>query len=287
MRLRNALKGAALRLREAGIESPWLEARLLLEAASGLSPVAQIGDPDRSLDEAVVGALEDLVARRVEREPLAYLLGRKEFHGLVFAVSPEVLVPRPESELLVELAREHLPDPEAPFRILDIGTGSGCLLVTLLVLCPAAYGVGSDLSFAALRLARANAVRHGVAERAGWVCCRWADALRGPFEVILANPPYVTSSEFELLQPEVRRFEPRLALDGGPEGLDAYRALAREIPPLLAEGGIAVVELGRGQGGAVAGLMREGGLEIVEIRPDFAGIARAILLRKPPQPTVP
>ena len=285
MRLRDALDRAARRLRRAGIPDPWMEARLLLEAISGLSAVAQIGAPERELDEATVAAFEALVARRAAREPLAYLLGEKEFHGLVFAVSPEVLIPRPESELLVEMVRERLPDPAAPLRILDIGTGSGCLLVTLLTLFPAAFGVGTDLSLAALRLARANAARHGVGERAGWVCCRWAEALAGPFAVVVANPPYIATGELAVLQPEVRDFEPRLALDAGPEGLDAYRALAREIPPLLAEGGIAVLELGRGQGGAVAGLMREAGLEVVEIRPDLAGIGRAILLTRRAQTT--
>ncbi len=286
MRLRDALNRAAMRLRESGIAEPWMEARLLLEAASGLSAVDQISDPDRSLDEATATAFEALVERRASREPLVYILGEKEFHGLAFTVSSDVLTPRPETEILVELVRECLPDPTAPLRILDIGTGSGCLLVTLLTLCRGAFGVGTDLSFPALRIARHNAERHEVGERAGWVCCRWADALRGPFQVIVSNPPYVTTSELAVLQPEIREHEPRLALDGGPEGLDAYRALAHEIPPLLAEDGIAVVELGRGQGGAVAGLMREAGLEIVEIRPDLAGIARAMLLRKPAQPTV-
>ncbi len=286
MRIGDALARAASRLAEAGVETPWMEARLLLEAVSGVAAVEQIGDPDRLLDEATADALARLVERRADREPLAYVLGEKEFHGLAFTVSPDVLIPRPESEILVELVRENLPAPDLPFRILDLGTGSGCLLVTLLTLCPAAFGVGTDLSPAALRIARRNASRHEVADRAGWVCCRWGDALSGPFRVIVANPPYVTSSELAVLQPEVRRFEPRLALDGGPEGLDAYRVLAGEIPPLLADDGIAVLELGRGRGGAVAGLMREAGLEVVEIRPDLAGVARAMLLRKPPQPTV-
>ncbi len=286
MRLREALARTAARLRETGVEAPWMEARLLLEAASGLGAVEQIGDPDRPLDEPTLAALERLVERRADREPLAYILGEKEFHGLAFTVSPEVLIPRPETEILVELVRECLPDPAAPLRILDIGTGSGCLLVTLLTLCRGAFGIGTDLSFPALRIARHNAERHEVGDRAGWVCCRWADALSGPFQVIVGNPPYVPTAELAVLQPEIRRHEPRLAFDGGPEGLDAYRALAREIPPLLAEDGIAVLELGRGQGAAVAGLMREAGLEIVEIRPDLAGIARAMLLRKPAQPTV-
>ncbi len=279
--LSEALRETAARLRKAGIEQPWLEARLLLERVTGLSHAEQIGRSAEPLAAPALQALDALAARRMAHEPMAYILGRKEFFGLDFEVDSAVLIPRPESELLIEMVEERVPHPGSTMRFLDIGTGSGCLLVTLLTLFPKACGVGTDLSPAALRMARRNADRHGVQERAGWVCCWWAEALRGPFDLVISNPPYVASHEFANLMPEVARFEPRLALDGGREGLDAYRALASELPRLLAPGGLAVVELGRGQGSAVAGLFREQGLEILEVRPDLAGIARAVMARAP------
>jgi len=282
VRLRDALALARRRLAQAGIDGAALEARLLLECATGLDRLRQIAEPDRELSFEEVERFLALVDRRCAREPLAHIRGEREFHGLGFEVSPAVLVPRPETETLVELATRHL--PEGPGRLLDVGTGSGCLLVTLLHLWPQSYGVGTDLSLDALTLARRNARRHGVAARAGFVCTHLAEAVDGGMGLVVSNPPYVQTRDLEFLPPEVRLFEPRLALDGGIDGLDAYRALVPDLPRLLAPGGLAVLETGRGQAGAVAGMLREAGLEVVEIRPDLAGIPRAIAARRRTHP---
>ncbi len=267
------------RLAAAGIPQPLREARLLVERVGGIPRSRQLTRPEAGVEAVVAARVRAAAARRAGREPLAYILGRREFWGLEFEVGPEVLIPRPETEGLVEralallAARRH-----APLRLLDIGTGSGCLLTTLLVHLPRAFGVGTDLSWPALTLARRNLQRHGVLARAGLVCTRWAEALAGPFDLVVSNPPYVASGEMAWLEPEVHH-EPRLALEAGPEGLDAYRAILQDLPRLLAADGLAVVELGRGRGSAVAGLARDVGLEVVEIRPDLAGIPRVMVLR--------
>lgn len=273
------LAEARRRLAEAGVPDAALEARILLEAASGVPRSRLFAEPHLRIPAEAARRFRDMVERRAAREPLAYILGYREFYGLDFEVGPEVLVPRPESELVVERALAHLGDPGRPLRLLDVGTGSGCLLVTLLVHLPAAFGVGTDLSFPALRIARRNARRHGVAGRAGFVCCHWAEALRGPFDLVVSNPPYVASHEMRILPPEVRH-EPRHALEAGPEGLDAYRAILADLPRILASDGLAVLEVGRGQSGAVLGIARAHGLAAVEVRPDLAGIPRVVVLRR-------
>lgn len=273
------LAEARAHLAKAGVVDAALEARLMLEAASGLSRTRLFAEPERRLPEDVVRRFSGLVERRAAREPLAYVLGRKEFYGLDFEVGPEVLVPRPETELVVERALAHVGDPGRPLRLLDIGTGSGCLLVSLLVHLPAAFAVGTDLSFPALLLARRNARRHAVEKRAGFVCCHWAEALAGPFHLVVSNPPYVASHEMPMLPPEVR-FEPRHALEAGPEGLDAYRAIFADLPRILAPDGVAVLEIGHGQAAAVLGIARTHALAAVEVRPDLAGIPRVLVLRR-------
>ncbi|GBD41451.1 Release factor glutamine methyltransferase [bacterium HR39] len=273
------LAAARRRLAAAGVPDAALEARILLEAASGLPRTRLFAEPDLRIPEDAVRRFRDMVERRAAREPLAYILGRREFFGLEFEVGPEVLVPRPETELVVERALAHIGDPGRPLRFVDIGTGSGCLLVTLLVHMPAAFGVGTDLSFPALPPARRNARRHGVADRAGFVCCHWAEALSGPFDLVVSNPPYVASHEMRILPPEVRH-EPHHALEAGREGLDAYRAILADLPRILARHGLAVLEVGRGQSGAVLGIARSHGLAAVEVRPDLAGIPRVVVLRR-------
>ncbi len=208
-------------------------------------------------------------------------MGEREFFGLLFAVSPAVLVPRPETELLIEEASRAKPDRSAPLRILDLGTGSGCLLVTALTLWPAARGIGVDRSEAALRVAALNARRHGVLGRLGLVGGHWATALQGRFDLVLANPPYVALGALEGLEPEVAAFEPRLALAGGLDGLDAYREILPALPALLAEDGLALLELGVGQADALAGLAEAQGLEVSFAR-DLAGVARCARLRARP-----
>ncbi len=280
--VKDALQGVRARLRAGGIDSADVEARLLVQRATGLARERQITQPDRLLTPEEGAQLEALVVRRLTREPLAYLLGEREFFGLSFAVSPAVLVPRPETELLIEEALAALPDREARLRLLDLGTGSGCLIVTALTLWQHALGVGVDRSAAAIAVAAANGRRHGVERRLLLVQGDWTDALQGPFDLVLANPPYVAEGEMAGLEPDVRDFEPRSALVAGADGLDDYRRILPALPGLLAPGGLALLELGAGQAEALALLGREQGLEVSFAR-DLAGVARCARLRRPPR----
>lgn len=272
-------EGAAI-LAAAGIESPRFEARLLLETASGLRREELVAAPERVMAPAVVQAYRDLLARRAAREPMAYILGSAPFWSFRFAVGPGVLVPRPETETLIEAALEAFPGKARPLRLLDLGTGSGCLVVTLLHLYPDAIGIGVDPSEAARRLAALNAARTGVADRLLLVAGSWTAALGGPFDLVVSNPPYIRAGEIGTLQPEVQRFEPHEALDGGPDGLAAYRAIVPDLPRILAPGGLALLEIGQGQEGAVTALAAAAGLEVLQ-RQDLAGIVRCLELRRP------
>jgi release factor glutamine methyltransferase len=210
---------------------------------------------------------------------MAYILGEREFWSLPFQVGPAVLVPRPESETVVEAALEQIGDRAAPLRILDLGTGSGCLLLALLSELPQASGLGIDRSAAALAIASGNAERLDLADRAAFREGDWGRDLAGPFDVIVGNPPYVARADAAGLAPEVLVFEPEDALFAGPDGLCAYRALAPDCARLLAEDGFACLEIGQGQGAAVAQILGSHGLRLVASRPDLAGIERCLVLR--------
>lgn len=274
MTVREALRRGASRLAGAGIEGARLEARLLLAFAAGLSQEALLRDPAR---EVHAPAYDALLARRAAREPLAYILGRQEFWSLAFEVSPATLIPRPDSETLIEAALAHFPERARVRRVLDLGTGTGCLLLAALHEFPDAWGVGVDLSPEAAALAARNAASLGLAGRASVLCADWDAALRGRFDLVLCNPPYIPAAEVAGLMPEVSRFEPRRALDGGPDGLDGYRRVLAALPGLLEPGGVGVVELGAGQAAAVADLARAAGFAGVRTRPDLAGVARALV----------
>ncbi len=224
-----------------------------------------------------------LLARRAAREPLALILGEREFWGMAFAVSPATLIPRPESETLIEAALAAFPDRAAVRQVLDLGTGTGCLLLAALAEFPAAWGLGIDRVPAAATLAAANARRLGLAGRAMFLCADWAApiAMTDGFDLLLCNPPYIAHDEIAGLMPEVARHEPASALDGGADGLDGYRLILPAIAALLAPGGVGVVELGAGQAVAVAALARAAGLEPAVPRADLAGIARALPLHRP------
>ncbi|HEX7200455.1 MAG TPA: peptide chain release factor N(5)-glutamine methyltransferase, partial [Dongiaceae bacterium] len=246
------LRDAAVALAAAGIDNVRFEARLLLAHAAGLSAEQLIARGAAPAPAAVAERLRALTARRVLREPMAYILGEREFWGLPFKVSPAVLVPRPDSETLIEAALALMPDRQRPWRILDLGVGSGCLLLTLLREYPAASGVGLEISEEALAVAQANAEAWAVDARArlilgDWQRPDWQQRLGGPFDLLVSNPPYIEAQAIERLMPEVARFEPRLALDGGPDGLAAYRAIAHEAPRLVARGGRILLEAGAGQ----------------------------------------
>ena len=259
---------------------------MLIGAATGLDLTGIVAAAHRhlALDEAL--RLEDFAKRRSAGEPVARILGRKEFWGLPLQVSAATLVPRPDTETVVEAALETIravTRPDRRLRIADIGTGSGAILLALLSESPGHHGVGTDISEAALRIASSNAVELGLADRAGFVACYYAAALSATFDLIVSNPPYIRSGEIATLATEVRDFDPLVALDGGKDGLDAYRAILPQAARLLAPGGAVVVEVGEGQSDHVGNLMMAAGLA-PETPPkaDLAGIHRAVVGRKLP-----
>jgi release factor glutamine methyltransferase len=275
----SAWKAARERLEAAGVPQPVIDARLLVEAGAGVQRIDIITDPHRSLSDAQVAKIDALVARRETREPVAHILGYKDFWSLRFAVSRAVLTPRPESETVVEAALAALP-AERPARVLDLGVGSGALLCAILSERPLAKGIGVDLSDEALAIATHNLATHNLSGRAEIRSGAWGESLDGPFDLIVSNPPYIETAAIDLLEPEVSRFEPRLALDGGDDGLDAYRALLPDILRLLSPNGFFVLELGYDQGPAVSALVRTSGLTPLAIRPDILGIGRALTGRR-------
>ena len=273
------LREGAERLARAGVDGGRFEARLLLELATGLTREQLVMAADRRVGVVEAQAFRALLARRAAREPLAYIRGRAEFFGLDFEVAPGVLVPRADSETLVEVARVAWPDEAAPLRILDLGVGSGCLLITLLTLYPAARGVGTDTSETALAVTLRNALSHGVAGRVELRRTSWGRGVSGPFDLVLANPPYVGTTELAALQPEVAIYEPVGALDGGPDGLAAYGALTPDIARLMAPGAVAVLEIGRGQDRTLTGWFKSQGFTVRPFR-DLANIVRCLELRQ-------
>jgi release factor glutamine methyltransferase len=274
------------RFRSAGIDSAEIDARLLVGAALRLDLTGLVTSASRVLSKHEVSKLGAFAERRVAGEPVARILGEKEFWSLPLKLSAETLVPRPDTETVVELALQMLaetPHPDRALRILDIGTGSGAILLALLSELPGAIGIGSDISLAAVLTARRNAVDLGLASRALFVKCNYAAALTGPFDLVVSNPPYIPSQDIAGLDVEVRDHDPHLALDGGSDGLDAYRALIPEAVRLLASGGALVVEAGRDQIKAIAGLISRAGLTTTaEPRADLGGILRAVAGRKLP-----
>jgi release factor glutamine methyltransferase len=291
------LKDAVERLREAGVDNPRLDARVLLAHAQSNPPLeggskfaqqisgrgqSPASDPSpknpsdfSTLPQGgggIAERFEEFVQRRIAREPVAYITGHKECWSLDFAVGPGVLIPRPETETLVEQVLKHFPDRAAPLDVLDLGTGTGCLLIAVLSEYRDARGVGVDSSLQALGWARRNVEKHG--SNARLLQGDFA-AATGAYDVILANPPYIRTEDIAALAPEVRLFEPVQALDGGADGLDAYRLLAPEIERLLRPGGLAFLEIGAGQGPAVGKMMKT-----VDIVPDLAGIDRCVIGRK-------
>lgn len=271
------LDAASRRLAAARIDNPRREARLLLQLTTGEDPASLLAG--HQLDDVQSEIFERLVDRRLRREPMAYLRGRAGFWDLDLEVGPGVLVPRPETETLIETTIEILPDAAAPLRILDLGTGSGCLALALLRRFPASRAVGVDAAAAAIACCRGNAQRLGLGSRLDLVHGDWSQAPAGPFDLIVSNPPYVSEPDHAGLQPEVRDHEPRLALVAGADGLDAYRALVPQAAPRLAPGGWLLLEIGAGQHGAVQDILAANGLVTGLLRRDLAGIERCIAAR--------
>jgi release factor glutamine methyltransferase len=281
-----ARRALTARFKSNDIDSPELDARILVGAALGLDLTGVIAAASRPLTSDETIRLDDFAHRRLAGEPIARILGLKEFWGLPLQLSAATLVPRPDTETVVELALEMLraaPDPGRRLRVADIGTGSGAILLALLSELPNASGFGTDISVAALQTASSNAARLGFAPRAAFVACDYAAALSGTFDLIVSNPPYIRSAEIAGLATAVRDHDPHRALDGGMDGLDAYRVLVPQAARLLARDGVLVVEVGHDQGGDVEGIMTGAGL--MPERPpkaDLAGIRRAVAGRKLP-----
>ena len=277
----------AARFRQQGIDSAELDARLLAGHVLGLDLTGMITSAQRPLSSDESACLDDCARRRLAGEPVARILGAKEFWGLALQLSPATLVPRPDTETVVELAwriSSTSSRRDLPLRIIDIGAGSGAILLALLSEFPDAFGIGTDISVAALRTASSNAARLGFARRAAFVACDYATALSGPFDLIVSNPPYIRSADIKDLATEVRDFDPPAALDGGSDGLDAYRRIAPEAARLLAPGGALIVEVGQGQSSDVRGLMAAVGLKLSgPPQADLAGIQRAVAFQKRPR----
>jgi release factor glutamine methyltransferase len=258
--LSEAALAAARRFRKAGIEAPELDARLLLCHATGLSHEAYVARGNDTLSPAAAARFGTYVGRRLAGEPVSRIIGTREFYGRPFRIDQSTLDPRPDTETLIEAALV-LVDRNAPLRILDLGTGSGCILITLLAELPLATGLGIDKSLQALDIAPANAQILGVGDRADFSVGDWLEAVKGTFDLVVANPPYLSVADMAELAPEVRDHDPRAALDGGPDGLSAYRRIAPCLGKALRPGGFALFEVGPDQAEAVLGLLAEAGLD--------------------------
>lgn len=280
-----ARRTLSARLRTAGIDEAELDARTLLGAALGLDLTGLATQGARPLTPTEAASVAEYAARRIAGEPVARILGVREFWGLPFQLSHATLVPRPDTETVVELALEIIRErsPSTPPRIVDIGVGSGAILLALLHELSGAFGVGTDLNLDALRTAKRNAATFGLLDRAAFVACSYLDAIGGSFDLIVSNPPYIRTSDIADLSREVREHDPHLALDGGSDGLDAYRALIPQAAARLAPGGTLIVEAGQGQADDIATLMRAAALTVERPpKADLAGIPRAVSARKMP-----
>jgi len=272
---------ARRRLEAAGLDGPVIDARLLLEAAAGASRTDILTDPHRKLSAEQLSTLDAYLDRRVAREPVSHILGRKGFWTIELKVTPDVLTPRPDTETIVGGVLKSLPEGQ-PADILDLGVGSGAILLAILTERPLAHGVGVDISPAALEVARENAALLKLEDRAAFLHASWAQGQPdGAFDVVVSNPPYIPTGDIAGLEPEVAEREPHLALDGGPDGLDAYRGLAPQILRVLKPGGLFALEIGPDQGPAVRTLMTEAGGEGVNVVGDLGGRDRAVFGRKP------
>ncbi|MDA0661242.1 MAG: peptide chain release factor N(5)-glutamine methyltransferase [Proteobacteria bacterium] len=277
--IRASLMRGAARLTAAGIPNSRAEARLLLAHATGFPLETLIGYPERQIDGEP--AYLQLVERRAAHEPLSHITGRREFWSLDFAVTRDTLDPRADSETLIEAVMERVADREAPLRIADLGTGTGCLLGALLSLLPGAHGIAVDRNPVTAAVAARNLATLGFDDRFAVLAGNWGNSLAGGFDIVVSNPPYIPSSHIDSLEPEVAVWEPRLALDGGPDGLCAYRQIFTELPMLLKSGGFAVLEFGAGQGDAVARQAAEAGMAVSGRRADLGGRVRCLVCEAP------
>ena len=283
--VRDVVRTSTQELQRAGVEDASGDARRLAGVVLGLTAAELLGHPERALSAAEAQELQAYVDRRCKREPVSRILGTRDFYGRSFAISPATLDPRPDSETLIEAVLDLVRTERRtsqPLHLIDIGTGSGCLLITLLCELPLAIGLGTDVSGAALEVARANAQRLGVADRATWLVADALEGIAGRFDILIANPPYIRSGDIAELEPEVRDFDPVLALDGGVDGMNLYRRIATGIPTVVSDGW-AVLEVGHDQADAVGTLLAlelgATGRECVRFYPDVTGRRRCVAMR--------
>lgn len=255
-----------------------IEARALAAHAWGMSAEALVQHADTARDDV---ALQQLLSRRLQHEPISQILGRKDFWRDVFYVTADVLTPRADSETMIEVLLQHRPNKKAALRVLDLGTGSGCLLLSALREYTHANGVGIDQSEAALAVAERNAEALSLNKRATFVRSNWCSNLSGHFDVLLSNPPYIPSPDIAILDADVRGYEPHAALDGGADGLDCYRSVCAQISPHLAPGALLLFEVGMGQADDVAAIGQANGFQLLSITADLAGIPRIVALNYP------
>jgi release factor glutamine methyltransferase len=274
-----ALKAARAQLTQAGVDAPARDAKLLLGHALSRPQAGLIGADRDPLGSEDAARFQALIDRRAAREPISRIIGTRAFWSLDFMLSEAVLDPRPDSECLVAAALAIRPERHAPLRIVDLGVGSGCLLLSVLAERPQAHGVGIDRAAGSVQVARQNADALGLGERALITQANWADCLTGPVDLVLSNPPYIPEADVDRLAPEVQAHDPRGALAGGADGLDAYRAILPSLPRLLGAIGTALLEVGAGQWNAVATMAEENGLAITDCARDAAGVARVVIVR--------
>lgn len=273
--LNKVLADAAARLSAAGIDNARIDVRILLGHAIGVPPNELVGSIP--VDEHALARFQQFVERRARHEPIAYITGIKEFWSLEFEVGPGVLVPRPETETLIEEALKEFPDRDAAMEFLDLGTGSGCILVAALHEFPSARGLGVDNSEQALTWSRRNIAGHGMSACCALHLADWNSGIKGPFDAIFSNPPYIAAKDLMKLADDVKRYEPVAALIGGEDGYDAYRSLAPVLVKALKPKGGAFVELGLGQAESVLAIFEAAGLKVIRIAPDLAGVPRCIV----------
>jgi len=271
-----ALGRATESLAQAGVPGPRMEARLLAASALGLDAATVFGHPEWPLEPEGNRCLDRLIRRRADGEPMAYITGEREFWSLPFRVTPDVLIPRPESETLIESVLARFGRRDERLKILDLGTGSGCLLLALLHELPGAFGVGVDISDKAIRVAHGNARALGLVDRVRFACADWGKGVAGRFDIVVASPPYISESDLVGEALAVARFEPRLALAGGVDGLDCIRALIPGLARMMGKEGIFFQEIGMGQVSAVSSIFHQNGLKVIDIKEDLTGIPRCI-----------
>jgi release factor glutamine methyltransferase len=281
--LRDAIGTLTQSFREAELPTPELDARLLVLDACGLTHEAYLLDPMRDLSAAEWSQIDTRRTRRLVREPVSRILGYREFWGRRFRIGPAVLDPRPDTETLIEAALAVAQNRQkgAPLNIIDLGTGSGCILLTMLAEIPNAWGIGVDRDEAALQIARNNAANLHVVDRTAFVCSDWLEAIKGRFDLILTNPPYIAWEEIATLAPEVRHNDPHLALDGGKDGFDAYRRIIADVGQIAAPGAWVLLEIGAGQAPGIVDLFTQAGWNgPFTVYKDLAGVERVVAIMR-------